>query len=201
MSKDEDQAVAQAIRRAAQDLVNLSQAGEQAMEQPGTDHEKAQSQEDLQQGASQVVDDLIETGKDTPYLGSEATKELGRAINAARELEGRVLAGQRRARAAVGPARRARRSTRRCSRCARPSRRARSPARTRAARRGSSREKMQGLANQQGDLNQESQSLAERLTQQQRLAAGDQATIERLAAQQQMIRAGPRGRAQEREAR
>ena len=46
------------------------------------------------------------------------------------------------------------------------------------------------LANQQGDLNQESQSLAERLTKQQRLAAGDQASLERLAAQQQMIRQG-----------
>jgi hypothetical protein len=31
---------------------------------------------------------------------------------------------------------------------------------------GGSREKMQGLANEQGDLNQESQSLAERLTRQ-----------------------------------
>jgi hypothetical protein len=49
---------------------------------------------------------------------------------------------------------------------------------------------MQGLANQQGDLNQESQSLADRLTRQQRLAAGDQASLERLAAQQQMIRQG-----------
>jgi len=42
---------------------------------------------------------------------------------------------------------------------------------------GDSREKMQGLANEQGDLNQESQSLAERLTKQQRLAAGDQQSI------------------------
>ena len=81
MSKEENQAVAQAIRRSAQDLVNLSQDGEQSLDRPGTDNDKAKSQEDLQQGASQVVDDLIDTGKDTPYLGPEATKELGRAIN------------------------------------------------------------------------------------------------------------------------
>jgi len=189
MSKEEDQAVAQAIRRAAQDLVNLSQAGEQAMEQPGTDHEKAQSQEDLQQGASQVVGDLIETGKDTPYLGTEATKELGRAIN---ELEnskdafsqGNGARGRQSGQSASQAIDKAVLALREAeSACQKPG-----P--NKGGKAGSSREKMQGLANQQGDLNQESQSLAERLTQQQRLAAGDQETIERLAAQQQMIRQG-----------
>jgi hypothetical protein len=49
---------------------------------------------------------------------------------------------------------------------------------------------MQGLSGQQGELNSESQKLAERLSQQQRLAAGDQQTLERLAAEQRAIREG-----------
>ncbi len=189
MTKDDNQAAAQAIRRAAQDLVNLSQAGEAALDRPGSDREKAQSQEDLQQGASQVVDDLIETGKDTPYLGSEATKELGRAIN---ELEnskdafaqGNSARGKQSGQSASEAIDRAVLALREAeSACQKPG-----P--NKGGKSGSSREKVQGLANQQGELNQESQSLADRLTQQQRIAAGDQASIERLAAQQQMIRQG-----------
>ena len=190
MSQEDNQAVAQAIRRSAQDLVNLSQEGEQSLERPGTDNEKAQSQEDLQQGASQVVDDLINTGKDTPYLGPEATKELGRAINelqsskdafaqgnSARGRQAGERAGEAIDRAVIA----LRQAEAACQ----------NPGPSKGGKQGgSAREKMQGLANEQGDLNQESQSLAEKLTKQQRLAAGDQASLERLAAQQQMIRQG-----------
>src|SRR5688572_16049904 len=49
---------------------------------------------------------------------------------------------------------------------------------------------MQGLAGEQGEVNQETQQLAERLSRQQRLATGDQATMERLAAEQRAIRQG-----------
>ena len=190
MSNEDNQAVAEAIRRSAQDLVNLSQAGEQALDRPGSDNEKAQSQEDLQQGASQVVDDLINTGKDTPYLGPEATKQLGRAINELQNSKDAFAqgnsargkqAGQRAGEALDQAVLALRDAAAACSK----------PGSSKGGKQaGSSREKMQGLANQQGDLNQESQSLADRLTRQQRLAAGDQASLERLAAQQQMIRQG-----------
>ena len=190
MSQEDNQAVAQAIRRSAQDLVNLSQEGEQALERPGTDNDKAQSQEDLQQGAEQVVDDLINTGKDTPYLGPEATKQLGRAINELQNSkdafsQGNTARGRQageRAGEAIDKAVLALREAE--SACQKPG-----PGKG-GKQGGDSREKMQGLSNQQGDLNQESQSLAERLTKQQRLAAGDQQSLERLAAQQQMIRQG-----------
>jgi len=190
MSQEDNQAVAQAIRRSAQDLVNLSQEGEQSLERPGSDNDKAKSQEDLQQGASQVVDDLINTGKDTPYLGPEATKELGRAINelqsskdafaqgnGARGRQAGERAGEALDRAVIA----LRQAESACQK----------PGNSKGGKQGGdSREKMQGLANEQGDLNQESQSLAQKLTKQQRLAAGDQASLERLAAQQQMIRQG-----------
>jgi len=190
MSQEDNQAVAQAIRRSAQDLVNLSQEGEQALERPGTDNDKAQSQEDLQQGASQVVDDLINTGKDTPYLGPEATKQLGRAINELQNskdafAQGNSARGKQageRAGEAIDKAVLALREAE--AACQKPG-----PGKG-GKQSGDSREKMQGLANEQGDLNSESQSLAERLTKQQRLAAGDQQSLERLAAQQQMIRQG-----------
>jgi hypothetical protein len=190
MSNEDNQAVAQAIRRSAQDLVNLSQAGEQALDKPGTDNEKAQSQEDLQQGASQVVDDLINTGKDTPYLGPEATKQLGRAINELQSskdayAQGNAARGKQageRAGEAIDQAVIALRQAE--AACQKPG-----PGKG-GKQGGNSREKMQGLANEQGDLNQESQSLADKLTKQQRLASGDQASLERLAAQQQRIREG-----------
>ena len=189
MSNQEDQAVAEAIRRAAQDLVNLSQAGEQALERPGSDHDKAQGQEDLQQGASQVVDDLIDAGKDTPYLGPEATRELGRAINELQNSKDAFAQGNSSRGKQAGE--RAGEAIDRAVLSLREAEQACQKAGSKpGGKNGNSREKMQGLANQQGDLNQESQSLAERLTRQQRMAAGDQASLERLAAQQQMIRQG-----------
>jgi chromosome segregation ATPase len=54
----------------------------------------------------------------------------------------------------------------------------------------SAREQMQSLAGQQDGLNGETQQMSERLSRQQRLAAGDQATLERLAAEQRAIRQG-----------
>lgn len=190
MSDDENQAAAQAIRRSAQDLVNLSQAGEQALDRPGTDQDKAQGQEDLQQGASQVVDDLINTGKDTPYLDPETTKQLGRAINELQNSKDAFAQGNsargRQAGEKAGEAIDQAVLSLRAAEAA-----CQKPGNSKGGKQGgNSREKMQGLANEQGELNQESQSLADRLTRQQRLAAGDQASIERLAAQQQMIRQG-----------
>ena len=190
MSQQDNQAVAQAIRRSAQDLVNLSQEGEHSLERPGSDNDKAKSQEDLQQGASQVVDDLINTGKDTPYLGPEATKELGRAINELQSSKDAFAQGNgargrqagERAGEAIDRAVIALRQAE--AACQKPG-----PGKG-GKQGGDSREKMQGLANEQGDLNQESQSLAQKLTKQQRLASGDQQSLERLAAQQQMIRQG-----------
>ena len=82
MSNEENQAAAEAIKRSAQDLVDLSHAGEQSLAQGGGDDERAERQEDLKEGASRVIEDLLETGKDTPYLSPEATQQLGKAINA-----------------------------------------------------------------------------------------------------------------------
>ncbi len=188
-SGEQDDAVADAIRRSAQDLVNLSQAGEEALQQPGEDRERAARQEDLKEGTQQVAEDLIETGKDTPYLSPKAVQELGRAMN---ELErsrdaftqGNQAQGRQAGEQAGAALDRAVLALREAEAACQ------SPGSKPGGEKGSSREKMQGLAGQQGELNQETRSLAERLTRQQRLMAGDQATHERLAAEQEAIRKG-----------
>jgi hypothetical protein len=190
LSDEENQAAAEAIKRSAQDLVDLSRAGEQALAQPGADGERAERQEDLKEGASRVIEDLIETGKDTPYLSPEATQQLGRAINALEQsrdafAEGNPGRGKQAGESAGEALDRAvlslRESAAACNK----------PGSKPGGKQGqTARDKMQGLAGQQGEVNGETQRLAERLAQQQRLAAGDQATMERLAAEQRAIRQG-----------
>ena len=190
MSNEENAAAAEAMRRSAQDLVDLSRAGEQSLAQGGADDERAERQEDLKEGASRVIEDLLEIGKDTPYLSPEATQQLGRAINALEQSRDAFAQGNPgRARQAGESAGEAldravlslRESAAACQK----------PGSKPGGQNGqSAREKMQGLAGQQGEMNGETQRLADRLAQQQRLAAGDQATMERLAAEQRAIRQG-----------
>ena len=190
MSGKENQAAAESMRRSAQDLVDLSRAGEQALSRAGADRERAERQEDLKEGAERVIEDLVETGKDTPYLGPEAMQELGRAINALSDSRdafsqgnpGRGKQAGKQAGEALDKAVIAlRESAAACQK----------PGPNPGGQNGqSAREKMQGLAGQQGEVNGETQQLAERLSQQQRLAAGDQQTLERLAAEQRAIREG-----------
>jgi len=191
MSDEENQAAAEAIQRSAQDLVDLSRAGEQALSQAGADDERAERQEDLKEGASRVIEDLIETGKDTPYLSPEATQQLGRAINALEQsrdafAQGNPGRGKQAGESAGEALDRAVLSLREsAAACQKPGSK---PGGKQGGQ--SSRDKMQGLAGQQGEINGETQRLAERLAQQQRLAAGDQETLERLAAEQRAIRQG-----------
>lgn len=190
MSGEENQAAAEAMRRSAQDLVDLSRAGEQALSRAGADRERAERQEDLKEGAERVIEDLVETGKDTPYLGPEAMQELGRAINALSESRDAFAQGNPgRGKQAGSQAGEAldkavislRESAAACQK----------PGSKPGGKQGqSAREKMQGLAGEQGEVNQQTQQLSERLSRQQRLAAGDQATLERLAAEQRAIRQG-----------
>ncbi len=190
MSNEENQAAAEAMKRSAQDLVDLSRAGEQALAQGGADDERAERQEDLKEGASRVIEDLLETGKDTPYLSPEATQQLGKAINALEQsrdafAQGNPGRGKQAGESAGEALDRAVLSLREsAAACDKPGSKP-------GGKDGkSAREKMQGLAGQQGEMNGETQRLAERLAQQQRLAAGDQATMERLAAEQRAIRQG-----------
>jgi hypothetical protein len=190
MTGEDNQAAAEAMRRSAQDLVDLSRAGEQSLARSGADRERAERQEDLKEGAERVIEDLVETGKDTPYLGPQAMQELGRAINALSDSRdafsqgnpGRgKQAGQQAGEALDKAVIALRESAAACQK----------PGPNPGGQNGqSAREKMQGLAGQQGEVNGETQQLSERLSQQQRMAAGDQATLERLAGEQRAIRQG-----------
>lgn len=190
MSNEDNQAAAAAMRRSAQDLVDLSRAGEQALAQGGDGRERAGKQADLKEGAERVIEDLIETGKGSPYLTPETMQELGRAINALGESrdafsQGNPSQGRQAGQQAGESLDRAvislRESAAACQK----------PGTNPGGQSGQTqREKLQGLAGQQGEVNGQTQQLSEKLAQQQRLAAGDQGTMERLAAEQQAIREG-----------
>jgi hypothetical protein len=189
MSSEQNEAVAAAIRRSAQDLLNLSQAGEKTLDSASPSTQKADQVQDLSQGANQVVEDLLSTGKDTPYLSQEAVNQLGRAINQLERSKSAFADGDEGQGKSAGQS--ASEAIDRAVISLRQSESAcKNPGQNPGGHSGDQQQKMQGLAEQQSDLNQETESMAERLTKQQRLAAGDQSSLERLAARQAMIKKG-----------
>jgi len=191
MSDESQRQLADQVKRSAQDLVDLSKAQEDMLSKPSSADQRAQQQQDLREGAEHVSDDLFDMAKQTPFMPPDASKALGQALQNMKgseeafsqhaEQEGKALgedaAGQ--LNVAVIALKNAQQSM--CqgnnpSGMPKPN--------------ANGRQQMQSLSGQQNDLNRDTQSLVERLTQQERLAAGDQPTMEQLAARQEAIRRG-----------
>lgn len=192
MSQEGQRRLAEAVRRSAQDLVDLSQRQEQALAEGGEARRRAQQQQDLREGAERVADDLMDLGKRTPFLPPRAQDALGQALEKLGRSEQSFSSGQEEQGEAEGRAassafnqavielRDAEKSM--CQ--------GGQNSGGRSGDKSQAGSEMQGLTGQQQQLNQDTQSLIDRLTQQQRLAAGDQATLEQLAARQEAIRRG-----------
>jgi hypothetical protein len=189
--EDESQRqIADAVRRSAQDLVDLSQRQEQALSEAGDSGERARRQQDLREGAERIVEDLMTVGKQTPFLPPEAQRAVGQGLERLRQSadafqQGGEREGEQLGRAAssafnqaVIELRDAEQSM--CQGGQKPG--GQGQQQTRA--------QMEMLSGQQGELNRDSQSLTERLTQQQRMLAGDPNATEHLAARQEAIRRG-----------
>ena len=191
MSDDGQRQLADAVRRSAQDLVDLSREQEDALSRPGSPDEHAQRQQDLREGAQRVSDDLFDMAKKTPFLPPDAQRALGEALEKMKRSEdaysqhapeeGQAKGGE--ASGALNAAVIALKSAEK-SMCQQGS------GQGQPKPQASGREQVQSLTGQQSDLNQDTQSLVERLTQQQRLAAGNQEALEQLAARQEAIRRG-----------
>ncbi|HEV8480814.1 MAG TPA: hypothetical protein VGR66_08455 [Candidatus Eisenbacteria bacterium] len=190
MSDESQRQIAESVRRSAQDLVDLSKAQEDMLGKQANADQRAQQQQDLREGAEHVADDLMDLAKRTPFMPPEASKALGQALQHMKnseqafsqngeqegQSEGEQASGQ--LNVAVIALKQAQASM--CQ--------GNSPGGPKPNANG--REQMQSLSGQQNDLNQDTQSLVQRLTQQERLAAGDQASLEQLAARQEAIRRG-----------
>jgi len=178
-----------AVRRAAQDLVSLGSEASAAPRDGRTPEQQAGHQTDLAEGVARVADSLGVLSEQTPFLSPKVAEALGRAMQglaqSGRELsQGNRARGEQSsgaARSALAEAVNALRESE-ASMCNKPGQQ---PGGQGAPGRA---ERMQGLGQQQGQLNQRSRELARRLSEQMRLSEGDAAEMRRLASEQARIR-------------
>ena len=192
MQQQQDDLDLAAVRRAAQDLLSLQRASDRSLDPNMPVRERADTQTDLSEGTSRVADSLFALARQTPFISPKLAESLGRAVQQL-STSGRDLAtgnrsrGEEAARGAGESLNQAVLELRQAeqSMCQNPG--AGSPG---AQSQGRQRrgESMDKLSQEQGELNQRSQSLSRRLSQQLRLQAGDRGELERMAQEQQRIR-------------
>jgi hypothetical protein len=180
-----------AVRRAAQDLLSLQRASEQNLDPSAPVQSRADRQTDLSEGAARVADSLKTLASQTPFISPKLAAALGRATDRL-AMSGREMAGGNRGRG-EDAGREAGRSLNEAvlelratedAMCQNGGPGMQSP-KPGGQQKGQS---MDQLSRRQGQLNQQTRSLAERLSQQMRLQAGDRSELERLAQEQQRIR-------------
>jgi hypothetical protein len=175
-----------AVRRSAQDLVSLSRQAQQSAQDPKAGQEQADRQTDLADGVARVADSLAALSQQTPFMSPKVSQALGKAMNGLQQ-SGREMAQGNRARgqqsgqgaaAQLNAAVNALRETE-ASMCNKPGQ-------GQSGKSGS--QKMGQMGKQQSQVNRETRELAQKLSQQLRISAGDRAEMRRLADQQQRIR-------------
>jgi len=177
-----------AVRRAAQDLVSLQRAADQNLSSSAPPAARADRQTDLSEGVSRVADSLYTLAKRTPFITPKLGQALGRAMQslsaAGRELgSGNRQRGEETGREGSDALNEAVLELRASeqSMCNMPGDGA-------GQRPESAAEKMGRLGQRQGQLNQETRRIAQRLSEQLRMGTGDQQELQRLAEEQQRIR-------------
>lgn len=180
-----------AVRRASQDLVSLGREASQSASSPSpSPRQEADRQTDLSEGVARVADSLSALSQETPFLTPQVQQALGRAMSglskSGREMAqgngARGAAERDAARAALTEAVNGLRQTE-AGMCNKPGQGGQGQAKTRGAG-----QRMSELGEKQGQLNQRSKELSQRMTQQMRLSAGDKAEMRRLADEQARLR-------------
>jgi hypothetical protein len=176
-----------AVRRAAQDLVSLQRQTEQTLASDQPPAQQADRQSDLSEGASRVSDSLLALAKRSPFLSNDLVESLGHAINSLQQssrdyASGNRARGEESGRNGAASLNQAVLELRASedAMCNKPGR----------GKPGATGQKpsMGQVSQRQGQLNQESRSLSERLSKQMRLSAGDQGEMQRLSQEQARIR-------------
>jgi hypothetical protein len=175
-----------AVRRAAQDLVSLQRSAEQNLTSPGTPDSRADRQTDLSEGTSRVADSLFALARQTPFITQELSQSLGRAINQLSQSGKEMSAGNRAGGEQAG--RQASESLNQAVLELRSSENSMCQGQMPGQSGGKSGMQLGQVGEKQSDLNRETRSLAQRLSEQMRLNAGDREQLGRLADEQARIR-------------
>jgi hypothetical protein len=186
MRQEREGADVAAVRRAAQDLVSLQRESEQNLDSKAPLPERSDRQTDLSEGVSRVADSLSTLAAHSPFLSPKLSGALGRAMqelsNSGKQMgQGDGQQGEQSGRTASQALNEAVLSLRETesSMCQKP-----------GSQPGGQNhsERMGQLGQQQSQLNEESRSIAQRLTEQMRLSAGDRREMQRMADEQRRIR-------------
>ncbi len=186
VQRDREEVDLAAVRRAAQDLVSLQRASEANLGSNAPPAERSDRQTDLSEGTARVADSLFTLARRTPFVSRELAQALGQAIrglsNSGKELsQGDRARGEASGRAGSRALNQAILELRQSE-----SAMCQSPG---MGQQGSTTPMRMGqLGERQGQLNQQTRNLAQRLSQQLRLSTGDRNELQRLAQEQQRIR-------------
>jgi hypothetical protein len=178
-----------AVRRAAQDLVSLGREATSSPPEGANPEQQAGRQTDLSEGVARVADSLGVLSNQTPFLSPKISAALGRAMQglsrSGHEIsQGNSARGQAEgdaARSALAEAVNGLRESE-AGMCNKPGRNPGPSGQPGAGQR------MQGLGQEQSQLNQRSRGLSRRLSEQMRLSTGDAEELRRLADEQARIR-------------
>lgn len=176
-----------AVRRAAKDLVSLQRSAEDNIGSPPDSPDRADRQTDLSEGVARVADSLYTLAQRTPFISKSLAQSLGRAMENLSESGRELASGNRRRGETTG--REAAESLNEAILELRKSEQAmcENPG-TGGGQSRSTAQRLGEAGEQQSQLNRETRSLAQRLSEQMRLSAGDRNEMQRLAEQQQRIR-------------
>jgi hypothetical protein len=198
--EQENSADLAALRRAAQDLVSLQRESEGNLTSSAPPADRADRQTDLSEGTSRVADSLYQLAKKSPFITPKLGVSLGRAIeqlsNSGKEMgQGNRARGEEQGRSASQLLNQAVLELRKIenSMCNQPGGQQpggvapRKPGQQGPPQSGTS-EQMGQLGKEQSRLNQQSRSLAQRMSQAMGLSTGDRQELQRLSHEQQRIR-------------
>ncbi|HTM57194.1 MAG TPA: hypothetical protein VL123_02140 [Candidatus Udaeobacter sp.] len=177
-----------AVRRGAQDLLSLQRESEENLSSRQPLEGRADRQTDLSDGVSRVSDSLETLSRRTPFITPKLGQALGRAMQqlsrSGREMSGGDRSeGERAGKSASQALAEAVLELRRTENqmCNNPN--------SSAQGGQTAGEHMSQLGERQGQLNQHSQQITRRLTEQMRMQAGDEAELRKLGEEQGRIRA------------
>lgn len=186
--KEREGADLAAVRRAAQDLVALERANASNLDSTAPPAQRADRQTDLAEGVARVADSLGTLAQRTPFLSPSVSENLGRALEGMQG-SGRDLAAGNRQRGEES-GRSAGRALNEVVLELRQTEDAMcsAPGGESQGRKPSPSQRMGELSQQQSALNQETRSLARRLSEQMMQTLGSPEELQRLAAEQARIR-------------
>jgi hypothetical protein len=188
-SQQRDGADLAAVRRAAQDLNSLQREAESNLQSGIPPNQRADRQTDLSEGVARVSDSLYTLAAKTPFISPKLGEALGRAMenlsSSGKDLaSGNRQRGEESGRAGSEALNEAVIELRQSE-----SSMCKNPGNGNPGGRGKSMSEQMGeMGERQGQINRETKRISQRLSEQMRLSAGDQAEMQRLSEEQARIR-------------